>query len=130
LPAELGTPPSWLSKPAAVLWRDLVPRLDEAMPADALTLLDVPALALMVEHFVIARRAAELMVEGPLEVDHAHGGQLRKSPASQVMRDHGAAFLALAREYGLTARSRSTLELGALGRMTPDDEDDGDLFAD
>lgn len=132
LPAELRTPPAWLSKDAAALWRDLVPTLEDAYPADSLSLLDVPALALMVEHFVVARAAAKLLSGGAdvLEVDHAHGGNMRKSPASQIMRDHSTAFLRLAREYGLTAKSRAALDVDALGRTVPDADDDDDLFAD
>lgn len=135
IPADLGTPPPWLSKTAAEAWRGLIPKLEDALPDGALSLLDVPALGLMLEHFAIATSAAESMrtTEGdhvPIDVDEAHRDRLRKSPASQVMRDHGKAFVELAREYGLTARSRANLDAEALSGFVPDVGDDDDLFDD
>lgn len=135
IPADLATPPPWLSVPAAGAWATLVPMLEDALPDGALSLLDVPALGLMLEHHAIAVAAAESMrtPAGDLETvtaDEAHRDRLRKTPASQVMRDHGKAFVELAREYGLTVRSRSALDREALGGMVPDAGDDDDLFDD
>lgn len=130
LPAELATAPAWLSAEAKVLWADVVPALEDALPPDSLSTLDAMALALMVEHFVIARLARETLGSTVLEEDRVHGGQLRKSPASQLMRDHSKAFVELAREYGLTAKSRAALDVDRLGRAVPDQDDDDDLFAD
>lgn len=112
------------------MWADVVPALEDALPPDSLSTLDAMALALMVEHFVIARLARETLGSTVLEEDRVHGGQLRKSPASQLMRDHSKAFVELAREYGLTAKSRAALDVDRLGRAVPDQDDDDDLFAD
>lgn len=133
-PADLRTPPAWLSPAAAIIWAGLVPDLEAAFPDGALTTLDVPALGLMLEHHAIATAAAEALRDGdgthqPVDVDSAHPERLRKAPASQIMRDHGKAFVELAREYGLTMRSRSLLDVEALGGYVPDDDDDeDDLF--
>ena len=124
-------PPDWLSAPAKSIWRRLVPRLAEAYP-DTLSTIDVPALALMVEHYAIASYAARAMrakgnVPMATDVDEAHRDRLRKAPASQVMRDHGRAFLELAREFGLTPRARAKLG-DVTPPVVPDDGDDDDLF--
>lgn len=133
---DLRTPPAWLSAPAKSLWKVLIPKLDEAYP-ETLSALDIPALALLVEHHAIASAAAgEMRQKGnkPAVLDDSSttkGPQVRKSPASQVMRDHGKAFLELARDYGLTLRGRVGLDLEKLGGVLPDDGDDGDdLFDD
>lgn len=132
---DLETPPDWLSTEAKALWRAVVPILDDAYP-ETLSAIDVPALGLMLEHHAIARAAAESMrdEEGGLkvlEVDEAHRDRLRKSPASQVMRDHGKAFLELARDFGLTLRGRAGIDLEKLGgAVVPDHDPDDDLFED
>lgn len=133
---NLKTPPAWLSAPAKLLWRSIVPSLDETYP-ELISSLDIPALGLMVENLAIAQAAAAAMrTKGnrptALAVpDNAHGGMMKKAPASQVMRDHGKAFLELARDYGLTLRGRASINLERLvGVTVPDGDDDDDLFAD
>jgi P27 family predicted phage terminase small subunit len=132
-PADLKKPPAWLSPAAALVWRHLVPDLEAAFPDGALTTLDIPALGLMLEHYAIAASAAEALRDGagkhqPIDTDSAHPERLRKAPASQIMRDHGKAFVELAREYGLTMRSRSLLNVESLGGYVPDGDEDDDLF--
>ncbi len=126
--AELGTPPAWLSRQARDLWRELVPKLEDAFP-DAITVLDAPALALMLEHLAIVHSAAKGMRGrgGWIEtttVDEAHRDRLRKAPSSQVMRDHAKAFLELAREYGMTPKSRRLLDLVPIAADDVDEDDD------
>lgn len=131
-PADFRKPPAWLSKTAREAWAGLVEKLDEVYPEE-LSALDVPALALMVEHYATAAAAAKSMRDDAddikaVDVDEAHRDRLRKAPASQVMRDHAKAFLELAREYGLTLKARAALgDLGA-GANVPDDDEDDDLF--
>jgi len=130
--APLGPAPSWLSAPAKVLWRSVVPELDELYP-ELIGKLDVHAIGLMVEHLAIAQAAAEGMrakgnVPDTVDVDKVHGGGSKKPPASQVMRDHGKAFLELARDYGLTLGARARLDLERLAPVVPDSDDDDDLF--
>lgn len=132
---NLKTPPSWLSAPAKLAWRRLIPALDETYP-ELISTLDVPALGLMVEHLAIAQTAAtEMRTKGNVPAatvvpDTAHGGT-KKAPASQIMRDHGKAFLELAREYGLTLRGRASIDLEKImGAVVPDSGDDDDLFDD
>lgn len=129
LPKDLRTAPAWLSAPAKAEWKRLIPRLDEAFP-EKLSALDVGALALLVEHLAIAQGAAQAMrgkgnKPDVLEVDEAHRDRIRKTPASQVMRDHAKAAMELAREYGLTLRAREALGLDG---TVPDDDPDDDLF--
>lgn len=132
---DLRTPPAWLSAPAKALWRQVVPKLDEAYP-ETLSALDLPALGLMLEHHAIAIAAAQAMrgkgnKPDVLEKDEAHRDRVRKTPASQVMRDHGKAYVELARDYGMTLRGRVGIDLEKLGGVLPDDGDDGDdLFDD
>jgi P27 family predicted phage terminase small subunit len=127
--ADLGSPPAWLSRQAKTLWRDLIPALEDAFP-ETVTVLDVHALALMLENLAITHAAAKSMrgragwIQA-VDVDEAHRDRLRKAPASQVMRDHSRAFLELAREYGLTPKSRRLLDLVP---VVADDDDNDDLF--
>lgn len=128
--ADLRKPPAWLSRQAATLWRELVPKLEDAFPEE-ITVLDTPALAIMLEHLAITHSAARSMRGqggwiATVSVDEAHRDRLRKAPSSQVMRDHAKAFLELAREYGLTPRSRKLLDLGP--PIAPDEDEDDDLF--
>lgn len=127
--ADLSSPPPWLSRQARVLWRDVVPKLEDAFP-ETLTVVDVATLSLMLEHLAICHAAAAAMRGRggwikTVESDEAHRDRLRKAPASQVMRDHAKAFLELAREYGMTPRSRRLLDLVP---TAPDTDDDDDLF--
>lgn len=129
--ADLRRPPEWLSRQASALWKEIVPKLEDAFP-DEITVLDVPALSLMLEHLAITHAAAKAMrgSGGWIEVLAAGktnaGPTVRKAPASQVMRDHGKLFLDLAREFGGTPRARKLLDLGP--PIVPDDDEDDDLF--
>lgn len=129
--ADLRKPPEWLSRQAATLWREIVPKLEDAFPEE-ITVVDVPALALMLEHLAITHAGARAMrgeggwIKVLREARGANGPTMTKAPASQVMRDHAKAFLELAREYGLTPRARKLLDLGP--PIAPDDDEDDDLF--
>lgn len=132
--ASLAKAPAWLSKDAAAIWPTIVGRLEEALPEGALNDLHTPALALMLEHYVIATEAAKSMRSGrggkavALVPDPAHGDRVgRRHPAALIMRDHGKAFLELAREFAMTPRTAALLDMDKLGGLVPDDDDD-DLF--
>lgn len=125
-------PPEWLSIDAKRFFTQLVLDIDEASPG-AIGRIDVPALALTAQHYATAQAASEAMRKRGnrvevLEVDTAHGGQLRKRPAWQVFREATSAYLMLAREYGLTLKARHAMELDA-GVPLDDDQDEDDLEA-
>ena len=113
----------------------MVGKLEEVLPEGALNDLHAPALALMLEHYVIAAEAAKSMRSGKsgrsvvLVADPAHGDRVgRRHPAALVMRDHGKAFLELAREFAMTPKAAALLDLDKLGGVVPDDDADDDLF--
>lgn len=122
-------PPAWLSVDAKRFFTELVLDLDEAAPG-TIGRIDVAALALAAEHYATAQAAASAMRKRGnrvevLEVDTAHGGQLRKRPAWQVFREATSAYLMVAREFGLTLKARESMELDAGAPLG--DEDEGDL---
>lgn len=125
-------PPAWLSAPGKAAFRALLQEAERSRPG-LLDRVDVPTLALMAEHYAIAQAASKVMrgtgnVPSVLEVDAVHGGHLRKTPAWQVYREASTSFVAMAREFGFTLKSRTMLELGDGGLPLPDDQDDeGDL---
>lgn len=123
--------PAWLSVEAKRFFTELVLDLEEAAPG-TIGRLDVPALALIAQHYATAQSASEAMRKHGnrveiLEVDNttAAGGQLRKRAAWQVFRQATSSYLTLAREYGLTLKARESMELDAGGvGDASDDEDD------
>ena len=131
---DLRAAPRWLSRPAKDAWRQIVPLIAEAYP-DEISVLDLPALALLCEHYAITMRAAEEMrargnvprITEPSEAKNG-GPLVRKVPQSQVMRDHGKAFIELAREFGMTPRARAQMGRMAGPPVVPDTGEDDDLF--
>ena len=120
--------PAWLSAPGKAAFRQLLLDIERATP-EVLDRIDVPALALLAEHYAIAQAAAKAMrdtgnVPEVLELDKVHGDQHRKTPAWQVFAQATKTYTALAREYGLTLASRTRLELPSAGLPVDDDEDD------
>jgi P27 family predicted phage terminase small subunit len=130
-------PPAWLSASGKRAFTRIVAELTDAWP-DSVAPMDIPALALLAETYAVAQAAATSMRTDkgnepqPLEIDHAHGGQRRKSPAWQMFREATNAYLNAARDYGLTLAARLRLELDVAATITPpaegDDEDDAILF--
>lgn len=121
--------PEWLSVEAKRIFAVLVADLEEANPG-TLSALDVPAIALAAQNYAtaqamsLAMRAKGNKVDA-LEVDVDHGGQVRKRAAWQVYRQAQAAYMILAREFGLTVKARQSMELDA--GVPLGDEDEGDL---
>lgn len=72
------------------------------------TALDSPAFRLMAAHYGLAMEAQAVLVqEGLMTVDER--GLPRKHPMNQVFRDHSAAFLRYAAEFGMTPSSRTRI---------------------
>lgn len=123
-------PPAWLSSDAKTAFRRLVIDIDAAWPG-TLARFDTMSLAVLAEHYAVLQAAAKAMrhdktVEVTLP-DGRREGQERKNPAWQIFREASNAFLAVAKEYGLTLQSRLRMELDAGAPLG--DEDDEDLDA-
>ena len=118
--------PTRPSKPAGLpadlddLWESMVTDLDEA---GLLTAVDGPTLELALRHYLSAARASDdLLRDGSTMHDDKNERDM-KNPASQVFRDHSAAFLEFAKQLGLSfvARARVTTAKG-------DANDEGNPF--
>ena len=106
---------AWLSADARKLRKGLAPKL-EAL--GILTEADGASFDLMLTHYSLASEAARtLKKEGSIIEDSK--GYPAKHPAVQILRDHSAAFLRYAAEFGLTPSSRARLNL-----VTPEEEID------
>lgn len=128
--------PAWLSTGGKAAWRELIPAVERAWP-DFLSPVDVPALAMMVEHYATAIEAAKAMRGGrgaggnkpvPIDTDPAHRDRRRRHPAAQVFKDETAAYLTIAREFGFTAVGRIGLDLSQLPAFDGDEDDDAGIF--
>lgn len=122
--------PDWLTSSGKAAFRRIV-RHYEADAPGWLTAVDVDLLGLAVEHLAVAKAASKAMRGAGgrykvLGVDEAHGNRERKTPAHQVFREATAAYVALARELGLTPKARQELEVGLAGIGPDSDDDDGD----
>lgn len=125
-------PPDWLSAEAKRAFRRLVVDIDAAWPG-TLARFDTMALAVLSEHYAVLQAAArEMRADGNkpelTPADPKNADRTRKNPAWQIFRESSAAFLSVAKEYGLTLSSRLRLELDA-GAPPLGDEDDEDLDA-
>ena len=106
---------AWLSADARKLRKDLAPKLETL---SILTELDGASLDMMLTHYSLASEAARtLKKEGSIIEDSK--GYPAKHPAVNILKEHSAAFLRYAAEFGLTPSSRSRLNL-----VTPDEEID------
>ena len=114
--------PAYLERSVKRTFRAMANLLDDAglySPADSI------ALGLALTHAAIAQAAGNrVLEEGSTVSDPAHDGRSAKHPASQVMRDHSAAFHALAKEFGLLPGSRYRMNVA----VEPALDDDDDLF--
>lgn len=120
--------PDWLTPTGRASFRRIVATYEADAPG-WLTTVDVDLLALAVEHLAVAKAASRAMRGSGghyvvVGVDEAHGNRQRKTPAHQVFREATAAYVALARELGLTPRARAELEVGLGGGEEPADDDD------
>lgn len=114
------TRPAGLPDEVAALWDSMVDDLDEA---GLLTAVDGPTLELALRHYLSAARASDdLLRDGSTMYDEKNERTM-KNPASQVFRDHSAAFLEFAKQLGLSfvARARVTTAKG-------DANDEGNPF--
>lgn len=124
-------PPEWLSAEGKRAFRRLVIDIDSAWPG-TLARFDTMALAVLAEHYAVLQSAAKEMratgnTPDVAPEDPKQGGRTRKNPAWQIFREASSAFLAVAKEYGLTLSSRLRMELDAGAPLG--DEDDEDLDA-
>lgn len=103
--------PHGLSAGGRSFWRKLAGELIEL---GVLTIVDVPAFILMAEHYSMARRVMEKLVDGDLTVTDKNGAE-RKHPLLQVFKDNAAAYRMFAAEFGMTPSSRSRLHVPAVG---------------
>lgn len=121
-------PPDWLTSSGKAAFRRIV-RHYEADAPGWLTDVDAELLGLCVEHLAVAKAASKAMRKGGtyaiVGIDEAHGNRQRKTPAHQVFREATSAYVALARELGLTPKARQELEVGLAG-LGPDGADDED----
>lgn len=126
--SERLAPPDWLTSSGKAAFRRIV-RHYEADAPGWLTAVDVELLGLCVEHLAVAKAASKAMRKGGtyavVGIDEAHGNRQRKTPAHQVFREATSAYVALARELGLTPKARAELEVGLAG-LSPADDDDAD----
>lgn len=126
--SERLAPPDWLTASGKAAFRRIV-RHYEADAPGWLTAVDVDLLGLCVEHLAVAKAASKAMRKGGtyavVGVDEAHGNRQRKTPAHQVFREATSAYVALARELGLTPKARAELEVGLAG-IGPEGDTDAD----
>ena len=126
------SPPGWLSAPAKLAWRRLVPLVGDSF-VESVDVLDTDALAFLCEHYAIAVAAAkEMRGRGNVPLvsvpDGGHGANsVKKNPAVQAFRDATKTWLELAERYGMTPKGRRLLASSVLPELD-DDDDDADLF--
>lgn len=121
--------PAWLSADGKTAFRSLLVELEAAWP-DTISRLDIPALAIVAEHYAVAQAAAKAMRgkgNNPVAVedDTAHSGK-RRPPSFLVYKEATNAFLQGAKAFGLTLESRMRLELDAPAPLADEDDDDLD----
>jgi P27 family predicted phage terminase small subunit len=105
LDADIGKPPSWLSKPAQVLWRSLVKRC----PSGMLKLVDEPTLATYCEAECLRRKAtAALNKPGQkLTVLSPTKREPMQNPLMYVVNKQAQIMMKAAAELGFTPTSRA-----------------------
>ena len=106
-------PPESLPEDARPWWESVVSALDEA---GLVGRCDAATLELALRHYMAAVKASdELLALAAVAVWDEKNGRLAKHPSSQVFRDHSTAFLAFAKELGLTFVSRARVPTGDKG---------------
>jgi P27 family predicted phage terminase small subunit len=105
LSEDIGKPPSWLSKPAQVLWRSLVKRC----PSGMLKLVDEPTLATYCEAECLRRKAtAALNKPGQkLTVLSPTKREPMQNPLMYVVNKQAQIMMKAAAELGFTPTSRA-----------------------
>ena len=88
----------------AELWDAMIPDLYEAQMVSRI---DWPSLEMMIRHFHAARQASDdLMIGEPTVWDEMHNRPM-KNPSEVVFRSESMAFMAYAKEMGMTFASRA-----------------------
>lgn len=110
-----GFPPD--DRDLVELWDETIPNLDDA---GLLARCDGMVVELMLQHFLMARRAAAALFRGDVVVeDPAHGPEaVKKNPAGAEMRAQSLMFLEYAKQLGMSFASRA--------RIPVKDRSDGD----
>ena len=106
---------TWLSADAKKLRKKLAPKLETL---GILTEADGASFDLMLTHYSLASDAARTLKKAGSVLEDSKGYPA-KHPAVNILKEHSAAFLRYAAEFGLTPSSRSRLNL-----VTPDEEID------
>lgn len=88
------------------LWEDIVPDLYEYGMTSAC---DRPTIELMIRHFHAARVASEDLNLGEPTVWDEKNGRWMKNPSEVVFRSQSMAFMAYAKEMGMTFASRTRI---------------------
>ena len=88
------------------LWEDIVPELFEF---GMVSRIDKTSLELMIRHFYAARVASEDLNLGEPTVWDEHHGRPMKNPSEVVFRSQSMAFMAYAKEMGMTFASRTRI---------------------
>jgi P27 family predicted phage terminase small subunit len=117
-PASIRVP-TWLDKTGKALWKKLAPELKSK---GLLTLGDVEAFACLCQSYSDYRDAvAILRKEGKTVI--AGSGGVKPHPALSEQKRSFEAFTNLAKEFGLTPKSRSAITLAAV-----EDDDEFEAF--
>ena len=88
------------------LWDAIIPELYEAGMTSRI---DWPALEMMIRHFYAARLASDDLFLGEPTVWDEKNQRPMKNPSEVVFRSESLAFMAYAREIGMTFASRTRL---------------------
>ena len=102
--------PRGMSDEARRFWHGIAKELIEL---NVLRTVDVPAFVLMAEHYALARKASEQLLDLDSLTTIDKNDAERKHPLLQVFKDNAQAYRMFAAEFGLTPSSRSRLNVPA-----------------
>ncbi len=106
--------PTGMTAEARKFWHKLA---EQVIEAGVLRSVDVPAFALMAEHYALAMRAIDEIAEVDYLTTEDRNGAQRKLPQLQVFRDNAAAYRMFATEFGLTPSSRARIHVQGDGEQ-------------
>ena len=113
---DTSLPRGLLSKDAKKFWKQNIEVLADL---GLVTVIDLPAFALMAEAWAFAWAASDTLHEEGLVADGAKKN-VKKHPSFQEWRDASNMFLKLAGEFGMLPAQRSGLDLSSDGGETLD----------